>query len=76
MTEAVLDAMDKWPGSRRALARHIGLSHALLNDISAGKIRATPGTAKRILAALEDRASVLSESADCIRRALITIEEE
>ena len=70
------DAMEKWPGSRRALAREIGLTHATLNDISAGRIRATPGTAKRILAALEDRASVLSESADRIRRALITIEEE
>jgi plasmid maintenance system antidote protein VapI len=76
VTEAVLDAMEKWPGSRRALAREIGLTHATLNDISAGRIRATPGTAKRILSALEDRASVLSESADRIRRALITIEEE
>ncbi len=76
VTEAVLDAMEKWPGSRRALAREIALTHATLNDISAGRIRATPGTAKRILSALEDRASVLSESADCIRRALITIEEE
>ena len=76
MTEAVLDAMDTWPGSRRSLAREIGLAHATLNEIAVGKIRATPETAKRILATLEDHAGVLAEAADRIRRAVITLSEE
>ena len=76
MTEAVLDAMRRWPGSRRSLARDLDLSHALLNDIAAGKIRATPETAQRILAAYENRADVLFESANRIRRALVTLAEE
>ncbi len=68
--------MQMWPGSRRSLAREIGLTHALLNDITAGRIRATPQTAKLILAAFQDRAGVLSEAADRIRRALVTLSEE
>ncbi len=76
MTGAVLNAMRRWPGSRRSLARDLDLSHALLNDITAGRIRATPQTAKLILVAFEDRAGLLSEAADRIRRALVTLSEE
>ncbi len=76
LTDAVRDAMRRWPGSRRSLARDLDLSHALLNDIAAGRIRATPETAKLILAAYENRAGSLLESANSIRRALIVLAEE
>jgi len=76
VTKAVIGAMQKWPGSRRSLAREIGLTHATLNEIAAEKIRATPETAKLILAAFEQRAGALAEAADRIRRALVTLSEE
>ncbi len=76
LDDAVISAIQVWPGSRRSLARAAGVTHTILNGIVADSHRATPDTAKAVLAAFEQQASELTNAADRIRRALITLEED
>jgi len=70
----VISAIRGWPGSRRSLARAIGVSHTVLNRIVSGSRKATPDTAKALLVVLEQQAGELMVTADRIRRALVVLE--
>ncbi len=76
LEDAVISAIQVWPGSRRSLARAAGVTHTVLNGIVAGSLRATPDTAKALLVALEHDAGELVAAADRIRRALVVLEED
>lgn len=76
LEDAVISAIQVWPGSRRSLARAAGVTHTVLNGIVAGSLRATPDTAKALLVALEHHAGDVVAAADRIRRALVVLEED
>lgn len=51
-SQAVREAMEAVPVSRRELARRAGLSHTTLNDIANGRQRATPSVVESLVEAL------------------------
>lgn len=69
LSRAVVEAVDRAPGSERALARAAGVSHTTLQKIRAGKLRATSDVAAAVAEALDRMAADCQRAAESIRNA-------
>lgn len=66
LTEAVRQAIEALPMSRREIARRAGLAHTTLNRIAHGQQRATPEIARAVAGALEEVADKVGSAGDRI----------
>lgn len=69
-TEAVREALEALPVSRREIARRAGLAHTTLNRIASGDGRATADVARAVADALDGLEGEVAEARDGVRAAL------
>lgn len=69
-TDAVRQAMEAVPVSRRELARRAGLAHTTLNRIAQREGRASREVAKAVAAALADVSTAAGDARDAVLAAL------